>query len=139
MLFSMKYLKFFPFTIVCVIFIWLLCFCTPPKTSLDNVPLIDKWVHLAMYGGTMSVFWLEYWRFEAAGEKWSKRLLLAVAVVSPILMSGLIEILQAYCTGGRRSGDWMDFLANSIGVVLGLVVGLTGMRRLAEVLPHRHG
>lgn len=92
-----------------------------------------------MYGGTMSVFWLEYWRFEAAGEKWSKRLLLAVAVVSPILMSGLIEILQAYCTGGRRSGDWMDFLANSIGVVLGLVVGLTGMRRLAEVLPHRHG
>ena len=38
-------------------------------------------------------------------------------------MSGLIELLQAYCTGGRRSGDWMDFLANSVGATLALALG----------------
>lgn len=137
MLFSMTYLKNFPLTLACVALIWFLCFCTPPSTSLDDVPFIDKWVHMAMYGGTTSIFWLEYWRFEAANKKWSKQKLLALAVAFPILMSGLIELLQAYCTGGRRSGDWMDFLANSCGVVLGLAVGLTCMRHLAHMLPHR--
>ena len=92
---------------------------------------------MAMYGGTTSVFWLEYWRFEAANKKWSERKLLALAVAFPILMSGLIELLQAYCTGGRRSGDWMDFLANSCGVLLGLVIGLTAMRHMAQWLFHQ--
>ena len=39
-------------------------------------------------------------------------------------MSGLIEILQEYCTGGRRSGDWLDFAANSIGATLGALAGI---------------
>jgi hypothetical protein len=38
-------------------------------------------------------------------------------------MSGLIELAQAYCTGGRRSGEWLDFLANSTGATLMLGVG----------------
>jgi hypothetical protein len=39
-------------------------------------------------------------------------------------MSGLLELLQAYCTGGHRNGDWLDFAANSLGVLLGAVFGL---------------
>lgn len=39
-------------------------------------------------------------------------------------MSGVIEILQEYCTGGRRSGDWLDFAANSIGATVGAVAGV---------------
>lgn len=39
------------------------------------------------------------------------------------MMSGLIELLQAYCTGGRRSGDWLDFLANATGATLGCLLG----------------
>lgn len=39
-------------------------------------------------------------------------------------MSVVIEILQEYCTGGRRSGDWLDFAANAIGVTLGNVIGI---------------
>jgi hypothetical protein len=38
-------------------------------------------------------------------------------------MSGLLELLQAYCTGGHRNGDWLDFAANSIGVLLGNLLG----------------
>ena len=47
-----------------------------------------------------------------------------LAFLAPLLMGGLIELAQAYCTGGRRSGEWLDFLANSLGVVLGTLVGL---------------
>ena len=32
--------------------------------------------------------------------------------------------LYATCTGGNRSGDWLDFAANSIGVVVGNVIGM---------------
>ena len=39
-------------------------------------------------------------------------------------MGGLIEIVQATCTGGNRSGEWMDFLADGIGVVLSLLIGI---------------
>lgn len=45
-------------------------------------------------------------------------------MVGAVVMSGTIEILQANCTGGRRSGDWMDFAANSLGATLGAVVGI---------------
>lgn len=45
--------------------------------------------------------------------------LVSVAVVLPILMSGAIELAQAYLTT-CRSGDWWDFAANSLGVLLAL-------------------
>ena len=38
------------------------------------------------------------------------------AVLCPIVMSGIIEILQEYCTT-YRGGDWFDFLANTCGVI----------------------
>ena len=38
-------------------------------------------------------------------------------------MSGILELLQEYCTGGLRSGDWMDFAANIIGVILAAIFG----------------
>lgn len=30
---------------------------------------------------------------------------------------------QAYCTGGRRSGEWLDLAANATGVVLAAFIG----------------
>ena len=62
----------------------------------------------------------------------SRITLLWVAVLVPILMSGLIEILQATCTGGRRSGDILDFVANSLGVLLGWLLGTTVVRWLSS-------
>ena len=46
------------------------------------------------------------------------------AWLAPVLMSGLIEILQENCTGGRRSGDWLDFAANATGTTLAAVIGI---------------
>ena len=41
----------------------------------------------------------------------------AFAVGAPILMSGLLELLQEYCTT-TRAGEWADLIANSLGTLL---------------------
>lgn len=47
-----------------VAIIWVLCFCNPPHTPLDNVPLMDKWTLILMYAGTCSVIWVEHLRYK---------------------------------------------------------------------------
>lgn len=122
----MRYLrhlvKSYPFSIALFLLIWYLSFFTPPKTRLDDVELIDKWVHITMYGGSCSVLWAEYGRRHAY--IYNKVKLFLMAWLAPIAMSGAIELLQEYCTGGRRSGDWLDLAANAIGVSLAVVIGL---------------
>ncbi|MBR1621842.1 MAG: antibiotic resistance protein VanZ, partial [Prevotella sp.] len=56
-------------------------------------------------------------------DKFFKSRTMLLGWLAPVLMSGLIELLRAYCTGGRRSGEWLDFAANSIGVTLALFIG----------------
>ena len=50
------------------------------------------------------------------------------AWLAPIAMSGVLELLQEYCTGGHRNGDWLDFAANATGVTLAAVIGLLILR-----------
>lgn len=92
-------------------------FFTPPSTKLDNVIGFDKVVHFGMYGFLCTVIMLEQ-SFVYELKKVAKgKLLFFGAVILPILISGLIEILQENCTEGRRSGDIYDFVANSLGVI----------------------
>lgn len=74
-----------------------------------------------MYGGTCLTIWVEYIRRH---EKPDYKKLFLLAFIAPIMMSGLLELLQAYCTGGRRSGEWLDFAANSVGVTLAAIIGI---------------
>ena len=111
----------YPFSSVLLMVIWYLSFFTPPKTELDDVAFIDKWVHIIMYGGTCTVLWMEYaHRHKGTADR---RKLFLWAWLAPIVMSGCIELLQEYCTGGRRSGDWLDLAANAIGVTLAAGIG----------------
>ena len=115
-------LKRYPLSWCCIVLVWILSL-TPifPETPFDDVAFIDKWTHLVMYGGTCSVIWFEYLRHH---NRLDYEKLIFWAFLAPILMSGLLELLQAYCTGGHRNGDWLDFAANSTGVTLGAVFGL---------------
>jgi VanZ family protein len=101
-----------------------------PETPLDDVKFIDKWTHLVMYGGTCSVLWIEYMRSHKTTGSAVKLFLLAW--LAPILMSGLLELLQAYATT-TRSGEWLDFAANSLGVTLGAAVGLLLMKTYKDI------
>ena len=114
-----KFFSIYPLSCICICTIWVLCFCTVPETPLSDVAFIDKWVHIVMYGGTCSVIWFENLRRRSCPPL---RRVVIWAWLAPALMSGVIELLQAYCTGGRRSGDWLDFAANSTGATLALVI-----------------
>lgn len=113
------YLKQYPFSLLIICTICYLSLCTMPETELDDVPFIDKWVHICMYGGLSGVLWIEYVRAHRS-IKFIKALL--PTVIFPLALSGTMELLQAYCTT-TRSGDWLDMAANSIGVILGMLVG----------------
>ncbi len=110
----------YPVSCLLIVVIWYLSLCDVPETKLSKVRYIDKWTHIVMYLGTCSVIWVEYLR-KHAKVSWCKLLLLAW--LAPLLMSGLLEILQANCTHGHRSGEWLDFLANATGCTLALVIG----------------
>lgn len=120
--FCLHFIKKYPFSCVCIALIWILSLMPFfPETPLDNVEFIDKWVHVIMYGGTFTVLWIEYLvkHRQADHEK-----LFFWAWLMPIIMSGIIELIQEYCTGGCRSGDWLDLGANATGVTLAAVLGL---------------
>ena len=110
----------YPFSTLCILIIWILCFIPIPESPLDNISMIDKWTHLVMYGGTCGVIWLEC-IVKHKKVKWNKMIIWTLA--APILMGRVIEILQKYCTGGMRSGEWLDLAADTIGVVLGFIIG----------------
>ena len=45
---------------------------------------------------------------------------------------GGIELLQAYCTNGNRSGEWLDFIADIIGCTIALAIGTLLVRFLSK-------
>ena len=91
----------------------------------EDVPLADKWTHMVMYGTFALVIWWEYGR-NHEHRQW--RSLILWAVLAPIAMSGLMELLQAYATT-YRSGEWFDLLANTIGVLIGSLIGVAVTRK----------
>lgn len=111
------YIKGYPFSLTIILVVIYLSFFKPPTmTNLPLFPGMDKVVHFCMYGGLSGILWVEFLR----NHRKNKGLMYHAwigAVCCPIVMSGLIEILQAYCTT-YRGGDWLDFLANVCGVVV---------------------
>lgn len=121
----LHFIKKYPVSCTLMAVIWYLSFFTPPPTGLEEVAFIDKWVHILMYGCACVAVWMEYARQHRACD-YEK--LFFWAWLAPIAMSALIELLQEYATGGRRSGDWLDLMANAIGVTLAAGVGMLLLR-----------
>ena len=117
----MKYLRKQPLSILLIIAIWVVCMIPIPETPLNNVAFMDKWTHFIMYATVVIVISSEYGR-RSKRIQWSHYLV--GAVLLPVVMGGLVELAQAYLTNGMRSGDWLDFLANSVGVLTGCIVGI---------------
>lgn len=82
-----------------------------------------------MYLFTCGVIWTEYVRRH---KRIDGRKLFLWAWLAPVVMSGVIELLQAYCTGGRRSGEWLDFAANATGCTLAALIGILLVRWRAK-------
>ena len=120
----------YPYSTLCIVVVWALSL-TPffPEVPLTNVAFADKWTHFIMYGGTAGVVWLEYWH-RHRGVDYTRLWLWAGIGLS--LMGGLLELMQAYCTT-TRSGEWLDFVADSVGAIgasaIGTLLALLVLRR----------
>lgn len=115
------YLCRYPFSLLVAVGITVASLVPVPEVRLaEDVPLADKWVHMIMYGTLTLTIWVEYLR-QHRTPKWTRLMLLGVA--APVVMSGIIELMQAYLTT-CRSGEWLDLAANTIGVSLGTLSGL---------------
>lgn len=115
------YFRRYPISFLLALAIVLLSLLPIPDVRMPvKVPLVDKWTHMVMYGVLTLVIWLEYIR--AHRQMRGLRLLL-LAFLAPIAMGGALELMQAYLTT-CRSGEWLDFVANSIGAVVGAGCGL---------------
>lgn len=120
MQFLYQKIRKYPFSALCIAVIWVLSLIKMPEVEVPGVELSDKWAHFIMYGGLCGVIWIEYLRGHSRGECSAARLIVG-AWLLPVIMGGLLELLQAYCTT-TRSGDWLDFAANTIGVTLAAVI-----------------
>lgn len=122
----LKFIGDYPLSLLLTVIIWVLCFINVPETPLENITLMDKWTHIAMYLVLgIVIFWESNRKRKRAmppAQEMKKAKVVLWTFVLPALMGGLIEILQANCTGGRRSGDWLDFAADSIGAALALAI-----------------
>ena len=114
-------LTHYRFSCAFIVIIWLLYFIPIPDNPLSHVRLIDKWTHSVLYLVLGLLILSEQLR---AMKKAKLSSLIYWVWLFPIAMGGIIEVLQATCTGGRRSGEWLDFVADGIGSTLALLIGI---------------
>ena len=89
---------------------------------------IDKVVHLLMYAGfAFACLWGYRKQFVSNGSAYRKKAILLALVIS-IAYGGLTEIMQEYLVP-KRTGDWLDFLADSIGTGIGVLIFYLFFRR----------
>lgn len=121
-----KYICRYPFSLLVIVAILFLSLFNPPETRLDDVTFIDKIAHVCMYGGLELIIWVEYLRRHADLNK-VKFILLGIA--APIALGGIMELAQMLLTV-NRSGEWADFIADTLGVLAGAAAGLFILRPL---------
>ena len=110
------FLKKYPVSLLVILAVIYLSFFRPPSTELSTIPNIDKVVHVCMYFGMSGMLWLEFLRAHRRDRAplWHAWV---GALLCPVLFSGMVELLQAYCTT-YRGGDWLDLAANTAGALL---------------------
>lgn len=87
-------------------------FVREPEVSLPKISSVDKWGHLIMYVLlTLALLW-DSKRCEVKG-----RVRIAITMILPIVIGGLIEIIQDKFFY-PRTGDWQDWAADCIGVLV---------------------
>ena len=119
--------------LVTVIIITLSTIPIPEEAPLSDVPLIDKWVHMVMYGGLVFVMWFD--RVVRSDKKigWKNDLFMFLYAT---ILGGLMELVQAYLTT-CRSGDWIDFEADAIGAALGVGLSILANKLWVEKISAR--
>lgn len=111
-----NYSSLFAFTWAAIIFA--LC-ATPghliPSANWLELLSFDKWVHATMFFILCSLLFL------VAVKKNQSKTWLIIYFFICVLYGGLLEVMQAKCFS-NRSADWQDFVANSFGCLMAVVL-----------------
>jgi VanZ family protein len=86
-----------------------------PGINLPSLSGDDKWVHLVMYSILGCVLSWDSWKMQLEGWR-----LWMITMVIPIAYGGIIELVQEQWFA-PRSGEWMDWGADCIGVLAGAI------------------
>lgn len=120
-----QFLRYNKVTIVFSVIIIILCgFPGDKMPSLDFMGLLsfDKLAHMFCFG-TLAVFaaggLVKYLHFS-----FLRKHALSWAIAYSVFLGGATEVAQALLTI-HRTGDWIDFMADCIGIMIGAVVFLT--------------
>lgn len=97
----------------------------------EGVPLADKWTHMVMYG-TLSLALA--WEYSHSGKPLTWPRYLLIVLLYPILLGGLLELAQAYCTN-YRSGEWLDLVADTIGAAVAAAIAAVCFKNRRNVIP----
>lgn len=125
------YIKKYPVSLVFILLVIYLSFFKPPSVpEVALFPHADKIVHFGMYFVMSALLW---WEFRRSHKKRTGMWHAWVgAFLCPVLFSGIVELLQEYCTT-YRGGDWLDFLANTTGAAFASLIAYYLLRtRLRE-------
>lgn len=122
-----RVLRMYPMSIIVLGILMYLSFMNPSDKEIPMMTNADKLVHFCMYLGVSGVFWLEWIRAHRPGKAFNVKGLLYCCLF-PVALGGLIEIAQEYLVE-FRSGDWLDFAANSAGVALATILAYLYNRR----------
>lgn len=85
--------------------------------SIFGWPHFDKFVHFMLYAMLSTTFCFDVVRSYG----WNFLKNAGVAFLLPAVYGGLMELLQEYFFP-PRTGDWFDFLADSIGALVAFII-----------------
>jgi len=114
-----KILKKYLLSILVILTIFILCLMNTEPLPPSPMTNFDKLVHTVMFLGLSGVIFFDntgYLRFPIS----KIRIFLSVFLL-PVAIGGLIEIMQEYLTI-TRSGDWFDFLFDTLGALFGMMI-----------------
>ena len=113
--------KIYPFSTLIIIAIWVVCLIPIGEMPIRTISLGDKWEHALMYIILSAVIIFEYARCHKKIE-WQR--IVIASLVLPVIMGALVELTQAYLTFGHRSGEMLDWIADSIGSAIASFIGI---------------
>jgi VanZ family protein len=110
---------------------WLLIFLIAYVSLIPSPPSPMRFLHADKLEHLITYALLMGWFCQIYATRW-QRLWLALACIA---YGGIIELLQGW--SGYRSADWMDLLADSLGVALGWLLSTTSLQHLLTRLDAR--
>ncbi len=98
------------------------CLLRKPPYTLPPIENGDKWAHWLVF---MVLTLVLLWDSKKAGlQSWRMWVL---AMVFPVVYGGFIEILQELYFY-PRTGDWVDWLYDTIGMLIGVTIWWIGQK-----------